>query len=233
MTVRSRCAPFDRLRANGKTVRAEPVEARDRIFGWRARGAPLLLALLLAGCIFHDAPAPRYFAPPSALATTPDPPADPSASTRLVRLRRLRSASYLGEQIAWRVSDVERGLYEQRRWTEFPSRYVERAVAQAIDREPGVRRVDGGRVPTLDLELVSFDEVLAPAHEAEVEVFASLRSADQATIFEQVFAARQPIADQEPASAARAMGAALDAVAQQIAAQVAAETPVAPTRAQR
>jgi ABC-type uncharacterized transport system auxiliary subunit len=218
-----------------ESVRAEPVEARARMLeparlGRRARYAPLVLLMLLAGCIFHDAPAPRYYAPPSALSSAPDPPPDPGAAARPVRLRRLRSASYLGEQIAWRVSDVERGLYEQRRWTEFPSRYVERAVAQAIDRTPGLRRVDSGRVPTLDLELVSFDEVLAPAHEADVAVWASLRSANQAVIFEQVFAARQPIPDQEPASPARAMGAALDDVAQQIATQVAAQAPAAPAR---
>jgi ABC-type uncharacterized transport system auxiliary subunit len=182
-------------------------------------------AMTLAGCLFHDAPPPRYFAPPSALTTADDPLPAPAPATVLVRLRRLRAASYLGEQIAWRASDVERGLYEQRRWTEFPSRYVERAMVQALDRTPGVRRVDSGHVPTLDLELVAFDEVLAPAHEADVEIVASLRDAEQGVIFDRTFVARRAIPDAEPASVARAMGGALDEVVTQIAAQVAVEAP--------
>jgi ABC-type uncharacterized transport system auxiliary subunit len=196
----------------------------------RAAGAPRILwvvaaAMTLGGCLFHDAPAPRYFAPPSALGTADDPLAAPAPAPIFVRLRNLQAASYLGEQIAWRVSDVERGLYEQRRWTEFPSRYVNRAMVQALDRTPGVRRVESGRVPTLDLELIAFDEVLAPTHEADVEVVASLRDADQAAIFERAFVARRAVPDADPASVARAMGGALDEVVTEIAAQVAAQAP--------
>ena len=143
---------------------------------------------------------------------------------RNVRLRRVQAAAYLGEQIVWRGSDVERGLYEQRRWTEFPSRYLERAMKRALDRTPGIERVDAGRAATLDLELVSFDEILSPVHEADVTVVASLRDSSQRAVFYRTFAAQQPIADADPASAARAMGAALDDVVQQIATQVAAET---------
>ena len=141
---------------------------------------------------------------------------------RPVRLRRVQAAAYLGEQIVWRGSDVERGLYEQRRWTEFPSRYLERAMKHALDSTPGIQRVDNGRVPTLDLELISFDEILAPAHAADVTVVASLRDAEQRPVFERAFTAQRAIADADPASTARAMGAALDEVVQQIATQVAA-----------
>jgi len=194
--------------------------SRPRL-GWLAA-----LVLCGAGCLFHDAPPPRYFAPPSALATADDPP-DGAVAVRPVRLRRVRAASYLGQQIAWRVSDVEHGLYEQRRWTEFPTRYVERVMAQALDHTAGVRRVVSGRVATLDLELVSFDEVLAPTHEAAVQILAALRAADQTAIFERAFSARRPIADDDPAAAARALGAALDDVVEQIASQVAADAPIA------
>lgn len=197
-------------------------------WGGAGRWGLAAAALFCAGCVFHEAPPPRYFAPPSALASAADPPADPVPAVRPVRLRRVRAAGYLGEQIAWRGSDVERGLYEQRRWTEFPSRYLERAMAEALDRTPGVRRVESGSVATLDLELVSFDEVLAPTHEADVEVVAALRDADQTIVFQRVFAARRPVVDGEPASSARAMGVALDDVVQQIATHVAAQAPPAP-----
>src|SRR5262245_23904676 len=82
-----------------------------------------LAALTYTGCLFNDAPPPRYFAPPSAITDDHDPPVNVHAG-HAVRLRRVQSAAYIGEQIVWRGSDVERGLYEQRRWTEFPSRYL-------------------------------------------------------------------------------------------------------------
>jgi len=100
-------------------------------------------------------------------------------------------------------------------------------MAQALDHTAGVRRVVSGRVATLDLELVSFDEVLAPTHEAAVQILAALRAADQTAIFERAFSARRPIADDDPAAAARALGAALDDVVEQIASQVAADAPIA------
>lgn len=187
----------------------------------------VLAAFVCAGCLFNNAPPTRYFAPPSAITADDDPSAEP-AGVRLIRLRRVHAAAYLGEQIVWRGSDVERGLYEQRRWTEFPSRYLDRAMQRALDRTPGVRLVERGRVPTLDLELVSFDEILAPVHEADVTVIASLRDVEQRPLFERSFTAQRAIADADPASAARAMGMALDEVVQQIAAQVDAQTP--PTR---
>jgi ABC-type uncharacterized transport system auxiliary subunit len=191
------------------------------------------VALLCAGCLFHDAPPPRYFAPPSSLGTSGDSPADPAATDRPIRLRRVRSAAYLTEQIVWRESDVERGFYEQRRWTDFPSRYVERTMIVALDHTPGLRRVAVGGVATLDLELVSFDEVLAPTHVVEVTVVASLRGTDQRIIFERSFSVQQPIAAADAASAARAMGTALDEVVEQIASQVAAQAPAVPAKPKR
>ena len=187
----------------------------------RALSGLLVLApLLCAGCVFNDAPPPRYYAPPSALATDDDPAPAVRTTGHPVRLRRVRAAGYIGEQVTWRGSDVQHGLYEQRRWTDVPTRYLERAMDVALDRTVGVRRVESGRVPTLDLDLVSFDEVLAPTHEADVQVVAVLRDAKQDTLFQRTFGARRPIADADPDSVARAMGAALDDVVVQIANQV-------------
>jgi hypothetical protein len=75
----------------------------------------------------------------------------------------VHAAAYWGADRLARVGCGAR-LYEQRRWTEFPSRYLERAMKRALDSTPGIERVENGRVPTLDLELISFDEILAPAH---------------------------------------------------------------------
>jgi ABC-type uncharacterized transport system auxiliary subunit len=140
-------------------------------------------------------------------------------------VRHVHAAAYLTEQIVWRTSDVEYGLYEQRRWTDFPSRYLQRTLVQALDRTADVRRVATGAVPTLDVELVAFDEVLTPTHEAAVAAVATLRAADQAAIFDRTFAARRPIPDDTPSAVARAMGAALDEVVEQIASEVGAQLP--------
>jgi len=191
----------------------------------RARTSLLAFAVLTAtGCLFSNSPPTRYFAPRSEFLLPKDaqPPIAPGETT--IRVRHSRAPAY-GEAIVWRVSDVERGLYEQRRWTEFPSRYLDRAVVEAIDRMPGMQTVDSGRVPTLDLELIAFDEVVAPERSAEVSVVASFNAADQSPVFDRLFTARQPIPDTDPASTARAMGAALDDVVQQIADQVAASAP--------
>lgn len=191
--------------------------------------------VFLSGCLFHDTPPTRYYAPLSGLASNDDPRVDPPPAAQPVRLRRVRAASYLTEQIVWRSSDVESGLYEQRRWTEFPSRYLERAMVTALNRTPGIRRVESDpHVPTLDVELLSFEEVLAPAHEADVEVAAVLRAPNHEVVFDRVFSARRPISDPTGAGAARAIGAALDDVVQQVAAQVAAQVPrSAPSRPKR
>jgi ABC-type uncharacterized transport system auxiliary subunit len=204
-----------------------PLESKQRRVRWH--WSILTGALVCAGCLFHDAPPPRYFSPPSTLTARDESPADPTTD-RPIRLRRVRSSAYLTEQIVWRDSDVERGFYEQRRWTDFPSRYLERAMAAALDDAPGIRRVAAGGVATLDLELVSFDEVLTPTHVAEVTVLASLRGSDQHIIFERNFSAQQPIANADGAAAARAMGTALDEVVQQIASQVAAQAPALPAK---
>jgi ABC-type uncharacterized transport system auxiliary subunit len=191
-----------------------------RRIGWLA-----VLVSLCGGCLFHDAPPPRYYAPPSALERADDPAPVPSRSARPLRVRHVHAAAYLTEQIVWRTSDVEYGLYEQRRWTDFPSRYLQRTLVQALDRTADVRRVATGAVPTLDVELVAFDEVLTPTHEAAVAAVATLRAADQAAIFDRTFAARRPIPDDTPSAVARAMGAALDEVVEQIASEVGAQLP--------
>jgi uncharacterized lipoprotein YmbA len=196
-----------------------------RRIGWLAA-----TALLCSGCIFHDAPPPRYYAPPSTLAGADDPVSVPSRSARPLRVRHVYAAAYLTEQMVWRSSDVEYGLYEQRRWTDVPSNYLKRTLVQALDRTGDVRRVEAGAVPTLDVELLAFDEVLGPTHEAAVAAVASLRAADQAAIFDRTFTARRAIAEGTPAAVARAMGAALDDVVEQIATQVAAQLPPPPAR---
>ena len=181
---------------------------------------------LLAGCVLRNtSEAPHYFSAGSdasrmapaelrssaagaASAGTASAPTRPG--TVPLRLARVRSASYLGERMVWRTSDVERGLYEQRRWTEPPASMLEEALARSLFQgETGLQRSESGSVALLDAKLLVFDEVVGPPHEAEVRVSVQVTNPGGLAMLDQTFGARAPIADQQPSSTARAMGVAL------------------------
>jgi ABC-type uncharacterized transport system auxiliary subunit len=188
--------------------------------------ASALAMLLLGGCIFRATEAPRFYRPAAAAlddATGVENPA-PGAS---VRLGSVRGAPFLRERIVWRASPVEYGLYEQRRWVELPSRYVRRALRATLQSTPGLRFGEDAAAARLDVDLLAFEEVLAPVHEAHVAVTVVLRASTH-TRLERTFAAHVPIASADGTATAESMGRALDDVVQQVAAATAAT--LAPSR---
>lgn len=187
------------------------------------RAAVVCLALA-AGCLARNAAEPRFFRPDSALLRDAPDSGGPAAiprSARAVRIRAVEGGSFLRERVVWRASTVEYGFYEQRRWRELPASYVDRALRAAFRKTGRVRLSDDLRVPSLYVELTAFDEVLAPAHVAVVEATASLRDARGHLLLERPFASEKPIAGDDPAAMAGAIGAALDVVATRIAEAVA------------
>ena len=185
----------------------------------RALVCPLLLAALLAGCVFRDAAEPRFFRPQSSLlAGTGDDAA--SSAAQPVRLQPVTGTPFLRERIVWRSSDVEYGMYEQRRWSELPASYVERALESALRRTPGIRLTDDFKAPVLRVEVVAFDEVLAPARVASVGLVVSLRDRDRERLLDRSFSAEVPIAGDSAGATAAAMGRALDQVALEVASAV-------------
>ncbi len=77
--------------------------------------AGVAAAVALGGCLFRTAEPPRFYRPASA--ALDDPAGDqPAAAGTPLRLGAVRSAPFLRERIVWRVSPVEYGLYDQRRW---------------------------------------------------------------------------------------------------------------------
>lgn len=175
--------------------------------------------LLLAGCVFRDAAEPRYFQPESRALAGSDAPRESGGTA--VRLQSVGATPFLRERMAWRASSVEYGLYEQRRWSEPPAGYVQRALESALHDTPGLRLTDAFDAPTLRVELVAFDEVLAPAHVASVALVVSLRAKDRTRLLDRTFAAESPIAGDTPAAVAAATGQALDAVVAEVASAVA------------
>lgn len=202
----------------------------------RERFAALLAAtaacLLLAGCLFRATEPPRFYRPGSAaLDATDDPPQSATAGVP-VRLGNVRAAPFLRERIVWRASDVEYGLYEQRRWFELPHRYVKRALASSLGTTSGIRLVQDATAARLDVEILAFDEVLSPAHEAHVALAATLRQGNE-TRLERTFAASAPIASTDGTAMAEAMGRALDDAAKRVASATAAALAEPPVRAPR
>jgi ABC-type uncharacterized transport system auxiliary subunit len=172
---------------------------------------------VLAGCLFRAPDPPRFFRPGSATidaATEADPPATGGIA---VRLRGVRSEPFLGERIVWRVSEVEYGLYEQRRWIDLPAHYTERALRARLRATPGLRLTNDVRAVTLRADVLAFDEMLVPTHAADVAIAVAVDDPVRGRLFARTFDARVGIENADPASMATAMGQALDDAVAQVA----------------
>lgn len=173
------------------------------------RAGWIAIAFLAAGCVFRNAPDTRFFRPESAAL---DGSAEaPSVGEGIpLRLRPVHGTPLLRERIVWRASSVEYGIYDQRRWSELPARYVERALEGALRATPGIRLTGEPSAAVLRVEVVAFDEVLAPARVASVSLAVKLIDTKQVRLIDRTFSAEAPIANEKPAATAAAMGKALD-----------------------
>ena len=177
---------------------------------------------LFAGCLFRNtSPPPRFFAPGSA-AVDRGADDDPSFGTGVpIRLRPVHGTAFLREHIVWRVSAVEYGQYGDRLWSELPASYVQRALRGTLSRTPGLRLTSSTRAAELRVDVVAFEEVLAPGHAATVALAASLRDEGGEARLDRTFTVSEPIVGDDPAAMARAMGRALDNAVAAVAAAVA------------
>jgi ABC-type uncharacterized transport system auxiliary subunit len=181
------------------------------------RPALALLGLAaLEACLLRTADPPRFFRPTSAMLDAADA-APPVGDGAPVRLREVRAEPFLRERIVWRVSEVEYGSYEQRRWLDLPAHYVDRALAARLRTTPGLHLTDDLAAPALHVEVLAFEEVRSPQHEADVALAAALEDRTGAVLLRRTFAARVAVASDEPAALAKAMGEALDQAVAQVA----------------
>ncbi len=118
-----------------------------------------------------DPLSPRYF---TAEVTTEDPPIAEVSPLEL-RLGGVTSASHLDERISYRIGVVELGFYADRRWTELPDVYLRRALEQELFGVRGLRRVVVGWAPTLEVELLAFEELIGDPTKARIALSYSLR----------------------------------------------------------
>jgi len=185
----------------------------------RRRDGLLVGLLVLGGCLLRTPDPPRFFRPGSAaLEAAAEDQADPPAAGGIaIRLRGVRSEPFLRERIVWRVSEVEYGLYEQRRWIDLPAHYVEQALGRRLRATPGLRLTNDPQAGALHVDVLAFDDVLAPTHEANVTLAVTLEDRAHGRLLMRTLDARAGIENDDPASMAKAMGQALDDAVAQVA----------------
>jgi ABC-type uncharacterized transport system auxiliary subunit len=185
----------------------------------RRRDGLLVGLLVLGGCLLRTPDPPRFFRPGSAaLEAAAEDQADPPAAGGIaIRLRGVRSEPFLRERIVWRVSEVEYGLYEQRRWIDLPAHYVEQALGRRLRATPGLRLTNDPQAVALHVDVLAFDDVLAPTHEANVSLAVTLEDRARGRLLMRTLDAQAGIENEDPASMAKAMGQALDDAVAQVA----------------
>ena len=172
------------------------------------RRAILLLACsgAFSGCALfgkNEPMVPRYFTV-----------SDEAASTRSVtsrgpevRLGRIESWSHLRERLVTRDAAHELFFHEARRWTERPEIYLRAALARTLFEERGLTESLGGHALTLDVELVAFEELLAP-HVARMRARMVLRN-ESVALLEETITIEQTVAVNADCDVARAVAEAL------------------------
>ncbi|MET0411803.1 MAG: ABC-type transport auxiliary lipoprotein family protein, partial [Polyangiaceae bacterium] len=127
-------------------------------------------------------------------------------------LGQMGAASYLEERIAYRLSETELGYYDDRRWTEPPAEFLRRALGRELFEQRRLSRVASGAAPTLDVELVGFEELRYGASRARVTLRLSLVD-ERRVLLQRVITVEQAIPDgdekEAPVRVAVAMSKAL------------------------
>jgi cholesterol transport system auxiliary component len=200
-------------------------------------------ALLASGCAFAskgEPLTPRYFSP--MLTQQPSQPSEGSqalasragtasgANAALapleLRMGRVEPAAHLEVRIAYRLSDTELAYYDERRWTEPPEQFVRRALERELFESHAFQRVMSGAAPTLDVEVLSFEEVRAGTPRARLGLLVMLHD-DRHALLERTLSMEVPLELGPNADAgsalARAMADALSRATEEVAERVAAE----------
>jgi cholesterol transport system auxiliary component len=204
----------------------------------RASTIPTKLALctLLAGCALTSKSDPwtiRYFSPEATTGSEAAPAAPESGNLQL-RLGRISAGKHLRERIAFRSSDHELGYYEDRRWTEQPDVYLRRALAAALFERRGIRRVVSGGSPTLEVELVAFEEIRGQQPRARLRAVVLLHDQRSGHLERTIGVERalpQVDSDQQPEAVAQALAETLRVAVEEISTLVTSELSAAAARA--
>ncbi len=183
---------------------------------------------LTGACAFFgkaDPIVPRYFSPeavPTAGANAmTTAPANGTATTGGLELRlgRVNAAAYLKDRIVYRDTAYELSYYDERRWTDKPELYVRRALSRALFDQRGLRQIISGPGPTLDVDVLAFEEVRGTPHVARLSLAYTLHD-ERVIRLSQSITIERPIGESKGGSD-DGMGALTSALATAIATAVA------------
>lgn len=165
----------------------------------------------LTGCALTDKAPPveiRYFSPERyGEATASGQKVQQAVS---LRLGRITSSAHLRARIAYRTSEFELGTYDTLRWTENPEEFLRRTLERALFEQRPLSRVDTAGAPTLDIELVLFDELRSgETRSGEIAIRYALW-ADRRVLATGVIALQKPADKPGIIGVVGALGAALD-----------------------
>ena len=190
----------------------------------------VVIAVMLSGCALLGGGSSvdvRYFSPEK---PTPPPSPPPSPSPVQLRLGRVAPASYLRDRIAYRDTQAEVGFYTRFRWAEPPEAYVRRGLARELFEQRQLREIVSGTGPSLEVDLLAFEEIRAPRHVARITVSWRLRDG-RTVIVQRTATIERPIAKaapaDQPAAIVDAMAAALRAITGTVVEDVVAELTLA------
>jgi cholesterol transport system auxiliary component len=183
---------------------------------------PIVIGIALAGCALTKRSKPfqvHYYS-----LETPHGSRTAEAALRKcdyrVRLGRIEPDAHLRERIVSRVSPSELALYDGRKWTEVPDAYVRRALEHALFEERPFHQALAGAAPTLDIELIGFEEIMAPRHAGRVQL--RYRLHDERTVLAMdVITVEREVKGSDFTTVVDAIGGALEAAASQVADRVA------------
>lgn len=148
-----------------------------------------------AGCALMSNAPPldvHYFAVDVPRTTTTRSATEAVTIPRALAIGRVRSSEFLRNRIVYREANDVLGSYERWRWTEYPEVYLRRSLSHALfDGERFVQSL-GSDVPTLDVELLAFEEVRRESARAgRVQVEYRLRVGDRVLASDIVTAERE------------------------------------------
>lgn len=118
----------------------------------------LLCSGLMAGCALLSKTDPmevRYFE----AVEKPAQQASGSENGPRLRLGLVKAASHLDRRMVSRRGAHELSYHELLRWTERPEEYLRRSLLRDLYEQAGFTRVVSGPAPTLDVELIAFEEL--------------------------------------------------------------------------
>jgi len=126
-----------------------------------------------AGCALTSRGEPltvRYFdpEPPRPWRAAAAPQGAPTSCE--IALGEISASDDLRQEVVFRRSEYEVGYDETRRWRERPEAYLRRALETALFQAQGCAQVVSGAAPTIDAQLLAFEEQRGTPHLARVVV---------------------------------------------------------------